>query len=585
MFLLQDTLANATTIEGLERAFEAILRQGVVLQETVHSVEQYLESPDLTKQIIASIEAAEASNRRVQESRASLVKMQSEVDKILAEIGQIQRDGTRLLQRMSFEAMSRTDGLLSEARSEQATSNGPIDQLFSDLYLSSLNYSKLLLGFEVIVDLARTQQLRGTASASAGIRLTLEEKLNDLTWQLIQLPDGPDRTKLASLANDLRQLVLGNGGLFVQLAIQNSLRSDLTDARRTREALVGEISQLAKELVNKAQQQVGVSSEELNAATRTLVWMLAAALILSLGTVLFANVGIIENQINRRMKALNGSVSAIAGGDLDYPISVSGEDELGDMAGALKIFKKNALELRRSNVELEKFAYVAAHDLRSPLRAIHDLSVWTLEDEDNQLSAESEAYLTLLQNRVDRLNRLLNDLLDYARAGQTEAKPQEINLSNLINQLVAGADPDGKFRFSFEGTNIRVTTFVTPLTQIIGNLLSNAVKHHDKSTGVITIGAKLENDRLRLTITDDGPGIHLDYQSKVFELFQTLRPRDEVEGSGLGLAIVSKLAEYFGGSVTLTSDPSKERGARFDVDLPVFQIDKSTHEIANQAAA
>jgi signal transduction histidine kinase len=100
------------------------------------------------------------------------------------------------------------------------------------------------------------------------------------------------------------------------------------------------------------------------------------------------------------------------------------------------------------------------------------------------------------------------------------------------------------------------------------NLISNAIKHHDKDSGTITVRATFKNDRLHFSVSDDGPGIPEQYQDRVFALFQTLRSRDEVEGSGLGLAIIRKLIERYDCEITLTSNPSQQRGTMFSFDFP-----------------
>ena len=154
------------------------------------------------------------------------------------------------------------------------------------------------------------------------------------------------------------------------------------------------------------------------------------------------------------------------------------------MARALTVFRTTAEELRRSNIELEKFAYVAAHDLRSPLRAVHELSLWVLEDEDNALSAESRSYLLMSQQRIDRLNRLLADLLDYARAGQDQPASEPVHLGRLVTELARYIDTEGRFKITFTGAEQVVDAQLTPLQQILGNLISNAIKHHDISSGI-----------------------------------------------------------------------------------------------------
>ncbi|NNE53232.1 MAG: sensor histidine kinase, partial [Sulfitobacter sp.] len=113
----------------------------------------------------------------------------------------------------------------------------------------------------------------------------------------------------------------------------------------------------------------------------------------------------------------------------------------------------------------------------------------------------------------------------------------------------------------------------------------NAIKHHDRDGGQIIVRTRLEPGEMILEVEDDGPGICPFYQEKVFELFQTLRPRDEVEGTGLGLPIVKKLAEECRGSVTVRSDPDRARGTLFRVQLPDRYDGNDGLSLADQAAA
>jgi signal transduction histidine kinase len=100
-----------------------------------------------------------------------------------------------------------------------------------------------------------------------------------------------------------------------------------------------------------------------------------------------------------------------------------------------------------------------------------------------------------------------------------------------------------------------ITTFVTPFEQVLRNLFSNAIKHHHRKEGRIELSwRKNENGYYAFSVTDDGPGIPRQYHERVFGMFQTLRPRDEVEGSGMGLALVKKIVENYGGKVSIESD-------------------------------
>ena len=126
-----------------------------------------------------------------------------------------------------------------------------------------------------------------------------------------------------------------------------------------------------------------------------------------------------------------------------------------------------------------------------------------------------------------------------------------------------------------------MTTYATPLRQILLNLISNGIKHHDQSKGQITVHTYLENDRIHMSVSDDSPGIPTPYQDRVFGLFETLKPRDEVEGSGLGLSIIRKSLKHHKGKIRIESDPDTTRRTSFLFDLP----EMSAQSIELQTAA
>lgn len=250
---------------------------------------------------------------------------------------------------------------------------------------------------------------------------------------------------------------------------------------------------------------------------------------------------------------------------VDISVSVSPIlDTEGKVIGASKVardiseYKRVIAELKRSNEELEKFAHVAAHDLKSPLRGIDNLARWILEDNQDTLSPEATKMLTMLLGRVGRLERFLDDILAYARAGHVDETVADIDVGGIISEIAQSQIPPA-FTLRIPGPLPRIHGLATPLRQVFGNLISNAVKHHDLGSGVIDILARRDGAFYEFIVHDDGPGIPEDAQERVFQMFQTLRPRDEVEGSGMGMAIVKKLVEWQGGRVWITSKTG-ERG-------------------------
>lgn len=223
-------------------------------------------------------------------------------------------------------------------------------------------------------------------------------------------------------------------------------------------------------------------------------------------------------------------------------------------------------ELEISNEDLEKFAYVASHDLKSPLRAIDNLSRWLEEDLGDELSKDNLMRFKLLRGRVSRMEGLLDALLDYSRAGHKTDPSQVVSVANLVNDIGNFLDIPLGFEIVADDSLNGVEMERMPLEQILNNLISNAIKHHDKSTGRIVVSVKETNRFYEFRVKDDGPGIPEEFHNKIFEMFQTLRRRDEVEGSGMGLALVKKVIYHNGGEIRVTSQAG--RGSVFHFTLP-----------------
>lgn len=218
--------------------------------------------------------------------------------------------------------------------------------------------------------------------------------------------------------------------------------------------------------------------------------------------------------------------------------------------------------------ELDNFAYIASHDLKAPLRAIDNLSQWIEEDAGDVLSDDARNYLSLLRGRVLRLETLLNDLLEFSRAGrvQGEVRPVEVEKS-LRDSITLVGVPDHIVVNIGAGMPV-VDADPMTLTQIFGNLISNAVKHHDKDAGMIEISVAERENFWEFLIEDNGPGIQPEFRERIFDIFQTLRPRDEVEGSGMGLAIVKKLIDTAGGRISVSDRAGDKPGAAFCFTWP-----------------
>ena len=210
------------------------------------------------------------------------------------------------------------------------------------------------------------------------------------------------------------------------------------------------------------------------------------------------------------------------------------------------------IELVRANKELDKFAYAASHDLKSPLTGIRRLTDWIYEDCKDILPAASKRHLDLLDDRVKRMEGLLDDLLAYSRVGTQHVETEEVNLVEL-GQSILDLLEDAK-GFSLVANNKPFTIQRIPFEMVLRNLIDNAVKYNLQKQGVITLDYLTSGDEYIFTVIDDGPGIEPAYQNKVFDMFVRLRSKDEVDGSGMGLALVEKIVKSCGGSVRIESD-------------------------------
>jgi PAS domain S-box-containing protein len=223
-------------------------------------------------------------------------------------------------------------------------------------------------------------------------------------------------------------------------------------------------------------------------------------------------------------------------------------------------------ELKRSNKDLNDFAYVASHDLKAPLRGIMQLASWIEEDIADNASDDTKSHLNLLQNRTARLEKLLDDLLTYSRIRHHHEEVEEVDVRDMVQTLYSLLDPPVGFSLNLTESLPIFNTLSIPLDVIFRNLIGNAIKHHDKPNGIISISVIEYDKYYEFSVTNDGPGIDSKHHDKIFEMFKTLRPRDEVEGSGMGLSIIKRMLDAHGGKIKVSS--VDDRGISFIFSWP-----------------
>ena len=228
--------------------------------------------------------------------------------------------------------------------------------------------------------------------------------------------------------------------------------------------------------------------------------------------------------------------------------------------------ESNLQKLERANQELQEFAYIAAHDLKTPLRGIGTLAHWISTDYAEKFDQQGKEQVRLLATRAKRMSDMIDGILRYSSLGRAQPDKEPVDLNAVLSEVVAGISPPEHIEVRIAGLLPTLTFERTQAVQIFQNLIGNAVKYMDKPRGLISVGCVEREGAWTFSVSDNGPGIHEKYFEKIFKMFQTLAPRDGSESTGIGLAIVKKIAELNGGKVCVESKPGE--GSTFFFTLP-----------------
>jgi light-regulated signal transduction histidine kinase (bacteriophytochrome) len=232
-------------------------------------------------------------------------------------------------------------------------------------------------------------------------------------------------------------------------------------------------------------------------------------------------------------------------------------------------------ELQRSNEELDSFAYIASHDLKEPLRGIHNYANFLMEDYAEVLNEDGVAKLQTLVRLTQRMEDLINSLLHFSRLGRAELMRQTVNLNELVQQAIATltiARPQTDVEFRLPQTLPSVECDRAQVNELFTNLISNGIKYNNKVQKWVEIGYVDQHLAAPIFyVRDNGIGIRQEHLDKIFQIFRRLHGRDEFGGgTGAGLTIARKIVERHGGRIWVESTPSQ--GSTFYFTLSAEEI-------------
>lgn len=259
------------------------------------------------------------------------------------------------------------------------------------------------------------------------------------------------------------------------------------------------------------------------------------------------------------------------------PLVIATLVDITDRLRAEQALQEKAVALARSNEELERFASIAAHDIRAPLRRIQLLAGSVLQRTVEDLPESAREQLLVIEEQADRLEAMLEGLLAYARVGQDQSSPQWVDPDPVLRSLADTYVPQDRFRVQIAEGCPPIFGPKALVELVFRNLLMNAVKHHDEPTGTITIAWHRDHRGLHFTVADDGPGIPAAHADSIFQLFTTVRSQEQSRSSGLGLALVLKAMETMNGQIELLRSPDP-RGATFVLTWPAGHLEGPRHQ-------
>lgn len=252
---------------------------------------------------------------------------------------------------------------------------------------------------------------------------------------------------------------------------------------------------------------------------------------------------------------------------------IESEEKINSLLSKLRhqndVLSRQADDLKRSNEELEQFAYVASHDLQEPLRMVGNFAQLLEEEMEDKIDEEERTYVNYIVDGVTRMGNLIDDLLQYSRVGRTKMNLVSINLKDVIDKKLFDLSlkiKESNAQIMVKGLPENITCEPNLISIVFYNLINNGLKFNDKPQPRIIIDYEELDDNYLFKISDNGIGIDKNNHHKIFEIFKRLHRKEEYKGTGIGLALVKRILLKHGGNIWLKSELNE--GTTFYFTIP-----------------
>jgi PAS domain S-box-containing protein len=221
-------------------------------------------------------------------------------------------------------------------------------------------------------------------------------------------------------------------------------------------------------------------------------------------------------------------------------------------------------KLGKQNEQLNEYAQIVSHDLKSPLRSIHTLISWIKEDSEKEINDLTSKYLGMIEGKVEKMDHLIQGILTYSKVDTNEVGNEIVDINEIIDNIVAIIHLPKHIEIKIIKKLPVIKTDRFRMQQLFQNLIGNAVNYIDKPHGLVEIDFKEEQNSYVFLVKDNGPGIAIENQEKVFKIFQSFTDREK--STGIGLSIVKRIVDNYKGKIWIESE--LEKGTTFFFKLP-----------------